>query len=1125
MSKRDQLIPIDEYEGPSKGEILNFILDHMLGIDELLLPGFKIWDQRKRNIASIEEGGYESALFHRLSDAMGEGYYLVPSGSNFEGLSLPHLNFKEIKEDSSRSDANLAEAHAWVSDIDFMCVLTDIEVFDSLAQFRQTCHEALGQKKADETCRMDKIPLEATNVKISHAIMDEICIQQDKLRDDEGLVAGNNTDASVVDSKPSREKNIATKCVMKATNAPGYVTLRYLNKESTTWQKGLQVHDGAQYFSSFKFIQEMNRRASNFCNVSASEEISSITVHGPAFQFTKLAPGDEPVSHEAQNFLNKAILGVDIVWSLECRSWPSQGRAWANRDRSWPSQEIIDDIVQSGCHLVPVASKQSCLPQLEWRLSFSKAEKKLAKLLSNLQRKVYLITKALHYTHLKAFGVLSTYLLKTALFWHCEREYLEVWKQGEIGSCFLSYVELLVSYLEERNWPHYFIPENNLIGHLDADNIQRLLAVLKKIHKKPLKVLQECQNILVSHFYDEDAKSFDVKFSPILSELKSQDVKISAEAFHDTLWETGNFYLFSQGLEQALHFYKLSTVYLKWMEGDTQSDVLQLVKEYALTCGDLDEAIRCSEELVNLIKASDGNRSLDVATDIAVAGKESEEVPRSSLQTELDEQTEVQGSKTRIRSNPAKCWSVNLAGRESKADEWNQCIERAGGEQGGQQVNFHMGISEQKTSKKEEGACNHFTIEAGSQVRDKESEDTSQVEIHEQREEPLESEMGSLQQAEAEGKEGATENEATISNSDCKINERIRGPIGSEGTEDDKGKGQMGFKMGSLQQAAAEEKEGSTQYVAIIIDADSEVKDRMTECISQERTEDDKGKRQISCCQQDAMGHFQQDAAEGGQAFSERGSPSSDADTRIIDVETEEISRIGELSAALGDLGWLYQIRATQKSTEDEKRLWLARAETCFQEALSRGSSLTLMAEYGNFFLREDKPKDGARVLTIGVENDDMMKQKSYVYFNDIEKCILDTGVTDILANEGNLAFPTSLYCLYLLMKAYLAFDVSNAMKYLKSLEIRSYDVDDDEIGKRGALCLLKQGFLACGLQLQANDVQTRIDILLNDEDDSETANNEGEAERSNMVDLSECNDLVRFHIGNYEQPCLYFED
>lgn len=1074
MSTRDQLLPIDKYGGPSKDELLNFILDHMLGIDELLLPGFKPWDQRKRNIASIEEGGYEGALFHRLADAMGERHYLVPSGSNFEGLSLPHLNFEEIKNESSRSDDSLEEANAWVSDIDFMYVLTDIEVFDSLAQCKQRYHEAWGQTKDDVTWTTEKAPLEAANVKTSfmtmHDNMDEMGVQQGNVQDNEVLVAENNTDASVMDSKPSVEENGETRCLAQAADAPGYVTLRCLNKESTTWQRALHVHDNTQYFSSFKFNQEMNQRALKFCNISAIEEINSITVHGPAFQFTKLPPGDEQVSNEAHNFLNKSVPRVDIVWSLEFRSWPSQGRAWVKRNRLWPSQEIIDDIVLSGCHLVPVASKQSSFPELEWRLSFSKAEKKLAKLLTNVQRKVYLITKALHYTHLKAFGVLSTYLLKTALFWHCEKEYSRLWQQGEIGSCFLSYVKLLISYLEKRNWPHYFIPENNLIGHLEADNLQGLLAALKIIHTNPLKVLQECQNKLVSHFYDEGANSFDVAFAPILSELKSQDVKISAKAFHNTLWETGNFYLFSQGLEQALHFYKLATVYLKGMDRDTQIDVLQSVKEYAITCGDLEEAIRCSEELVSLIMSSNDNRPLAVASDIAMVGNWSQEVSGSSLETGSDELSKVQNSTTSIRSKPTKFWLVNLAGQENQSNNRNVCIERARGEQGGKQVDSYMGSSQQTESKKEEGECEcdyRCIIDTDFQVSAKEEEDICQVEAHnEPGEEPVESEMGCLLQAAAEGKEG--EYETTISDAEREINERMTGHRPEE-TEYDRGKGQIGSKIGHFQQAAAVEEE----------------------------------------------------------ATSEHEFPSNDSDTKNSDIETEETRIGGASDAALGDLGWLYQIRAMQKSTEDEERLWLLRAETCFKEALRCGSSLAPIVQYGNLLLREQRPKDGARVLTIGVENDEMMEQRSYVFFDNIEYCILDTGVTDILAKEGNLAFPTALYCLYLLLKAYLALiDGKNTMKYLKKLEMRSYDVNDDEIGKQGALCLLKQGFLACGLQLEANEVQTRIDILMNDENDSETSDNEGEAEKiKDMVDLSECNDLVRFHVGNYELPCLCFED
>ena len=49
-----EIVPIEEYTGPSMEELLNFILEHMLGLDELLLPCSTFWDERKKNIEQIE---------------------------------------------------------------------------------------------------------------------------------------------------------------------------------------------------------------------------------------------------------------------------------------------------------------------------------------------------------------------------------------------------------------------------------------------------------------------------------------------------------------------------------------------------------------------------------------------------------------------------------------------------------------------------------------------------------------------------------------------------------------------------------------------------------------------------------------------------------------------------------------------------------------------------------------------------------------------------------------------------------------------------------------------------------------------------------------------------------------
>ena len=301
--------------------------------------------------------------------------------------------------------------------------------------------------------------------------------------------------------------------------------------------------------------------------------------------------------------------------------------------------------MQKGCHLVPVASKQSQPPLslLEWRLSFSSAEKTIAKLLSVLQRKVYLVAKALHYTHLKSFRVLSTYLLKTALFWHCEsKENLEIWQYGTISRCFISFLDLIVKFPENRNWPRYFIPNNNLIRHSEVAMIQELQVTILCICNNPLKALQECQNILVSGYVDPCEKSFNATFAPLLKKIESQEKEINPEAFFDCLWEIGNFYLLSQGMKQALHYYKVALVYVQRLGDDTHVDVLDQIKCYAFRCGEIDEAIACAEKQIFLMKKMimDGKRE---STSLYV--------PQSGKVETKDEYPELEQSEGKRKKN------------------------------------------------------------------------------------------------------------------------------------------------------------------------------------------------------------------------------------------------------------------------------------------------------------------------------------------------------------------------------------------------------------------------------------------------------------------------------------------
>ncbi|VDI43294.1 Hypothetical predicted protein [Mytilus galloprovincialis] len=66
---------------------------------------------------------------------------------------------------------------------------------------------------------------------------------------------------------------------------------------------------------------------------------------------------------------------VDITVCLRCPVFIQQAQPWIKRDRIWPSPKLVSNICSYGTLLVPIGSKDSPNEHLEWRMSFSVAEK------------------------------------------------------------------------------------------------------------------------------------------------------------------------------------------------------------------------------------------------------------------------------------------------------------------------------------------------------------------------------------------------------------------------------------------------------------------------------------------------------------------------------------------------------------------------------------------------------------------------------------------------------------------------------------------------------------------------------------------------------------------------------
>ena len=99
---------------------------------------------------------------------------------------------------------------------------------------------------------------------------------------------------------------------------------------------------------------------------------------------------DRSIYEEAKGTLfSKMFSSCDVVLSIFCEGWPSCAKEWITRDRLWPKNELVEEIAQSGFHIVPKASSHG-----DFRLSFSFAESTLIKSLTILQRRVIRVFKA-----------------------------------------------------------------------------------------------------------------------------------------------------------------------------------------------------------------------------------------------------------------------------------------------------------------------------------------------------------------------------------------------------------------------------------------------------------------------------------------------------------------------------------------------------------------------------------------------------------------------------------------------------------------------------------------------------------------------------------------------------------
>ena len=181
-------------------------------------------------------------------------------------------------------------------------------------------------------------------------------------------------------------------------------------------------------------------------------------------------------------------------------------------------KQILLSFVDFGFHLVPVGHPHSDMNMMEWRISFSIAERTLLWSFTHIQKQCYavirLILKEFINPHCRPTGrILCSYFIKTFLFWEYEETDPSYWCKENFRECVMSLFAKFCECARVRSLRHYFILSFNLMSVKMTDEAQmELLRIFDIILQSDIAILKECKtmNKVWIECFHHDADTIDV---------------------------------------------------------------------------------------------------------------------------------------------------------------------------------------------------------------------------------------------------------------------------------------------------------------------------------------------------------------------------------------------------------------------------------------------------------------------------------------------------------------------------------------------------------------------------------------------------------------------------------------
>ena len=188
----------------------------------------------------------------------------------------------------------------------------------------------------------------------------------------------------------------------------------------------------------------------------------------------------------------------DIVHAVECNNTSHFIHNWLSRTRKfhWPTGDILQICKTAGCLFVPVGHPHSEDHEQQWRISLSHQEKLLVTQFNSVQFKCFILLKMIskEIIHKSVADSLSSYHIKTCMFFVIENTLCEFWKPENLLVCISLCLRKLLEWVNAKYCPNYFIPEENMFDRRIHGTVRlRLQGVLQQLVSADCKFLSDIQ--------------------------------------------------------------------------------------------------------------------------------------------------------------------------------------------------------------------------------------------------------------------------------------------------------------------------------------------------------------------------------------------------------------------------------------------------------------------------------------------------------------------------------------------------------------------------------------------------------------------------------------------------------